>query len=91
MSEQPVLSVQDLSGGYSINRPVLHDISFQVQPGELVGLIGLNGAGKSTTMKHILGLMHPQKGEIKVQGKRREEDTELYHSSWRCARVAAAL
>ncbi|PAD77981.1 MULTISPECIES: ABC transporter ATP-binding protein [Paenibacillus] len=81
MSEQPVLSVQDLSGGYSINRPVLHDISFQVQPGELVGLIGLNGAGKSTTMKHILGLMHPQKGEIKVQGKRREEDTELYHSS----------
>lgn len=81
MSEQPVLSVQGLSGGYSINRPVIHDISFQVQPGELVGLIGLNGAGKSTTMKHILGLMNPQKGEVRVQGKSREEDTEVYHSS----------
>lgn len=81
MSEQPVLSVQGLSGGYSINRPVLHDITFQVQPGEMVGLIGLNGAGKSTTMKHILGLMNPQKGEIEVQGKRRTEDSEVYHSA----------
>lgn len=81
MSEQPVLSVQGLSGGYSINRPVLDDITFQVQPGEMVGLIGLNGAGKSTTMKHILGLMNPQKGEIEVQGKRRTEDSETYHSA----------
>ena len=34
MSEQPVLSVQGLSGGYSINRPVLHDVTFQVEPGK---------------------------------------------------------
>lgn len=47
----------------------------------MVGLIGLNGAGKSTTMKHILGLMNPQKGEIEVQGKRRTEDSEAYHSA----------
>lgn len=81
MSEQPVLSVQGLSGGYSINRPVLHDITFQVEPGEMVGLIGLNGAGKSTTMKHILGLMNPQKGNIQVQGKNRAEHSEAYHSA----------
>ncbi|MWV46874.1 ATP-binding cassette domain-containing protein [Paenibacillus sp. HJL G12] len=81
MNGNTVLDIQGLSGGYSLNRPVLHDISFQVKPGEMVGLIGLNGAGKSTTMKHILGLMNPQKGEIRVQGKKREEDSETYHSS----------
>ncbi|MGN7360090.1 ABC transporter ATP-binding protein [Paenibacillus sp. SAF-054] len=81
MSGNTILDIQGLSGGYSLNRPVLHDISFQVKPGEMVGLIGLNGAGKSTTMKHILGLMNPQKGEIRVQGKKREEDSEIYHGS----------
>ncbi|MEC0372485.1 ABC transporter ATP-binding protein [Paenibacillus chibensis] len=81
MNGNTVLEIQGLSGGYSLNRPVLHNISFQVKPGEMVGLIGLNGAGKSTTMKHILGLMNPQKGEIRVQGKKREEDSEAYHGS----------
>lgn len=76
-----VLSVSGLSGGYSLNRPVLHEVSFQVRPGEMVGLIGLNGAGKSTTMKHILGLMNPHKGEIKVQGRTRGEDAEGYHGA----------
>ncbi|WP_422658224.1 ABC transporter ATP-binding protein [Paenibacillus sp. EC2-1] len=81
MKENPVLSVQNLSGGYSLNRPVLHDVTFSVQPGEMVGLIGLNGAGKSTTMKHILGLMKPQKGEVRVQNQTRDENSEAYHGA----------
>lgn len=81
MNTAPVLQITGLSGGYSLNKPVLHDIGLQVQPGEMVGLIGLNGAGKSTTMKHILGLMSPHKGEITVQGKTRSEDPEGYHSA----------
>ncbi|MBO2943840.1 ABC transporter ATP-binding protein [Paenibacillus sp. F411] len=76
-----ILSVNGLSGGYSLNRPVLHEVSFQVRPGEMVGLIGLNGAGKSTTMKHILGLMNPHKGEIRVQGRTRSQDAEGYHGA----------
>lgn len=64
-----------------MNRPVLHDVSFSVQPGEMVGLIGLNGAGKSTTMKHILGLMKPQKGEVRVQNQTRDENSEAYHGA----------
>lgn len=79
--ENTVLSVQGLSGGYSLNRPVLHEVSFNVQPGEMVGLIGLNGAGKSTTMKHILGLMKPQKGEVRVQNQTRDENSEAYHGA----------
>ena len=54
---KPVLEVRQLTGGYSPRRPVLHDLSFQVGAGEMVGLIGLNGAGKSTAIKHILGLI----------------------------------
>ncbi|WP_342478896.1 ABC transporter ATP-binding protein [Paenibacillus sp. FSL H7-0350] len=81
MNTAPVLEITGLSGGYSLNKPVLHDIGLQVQPGEMVGLIGLNGAGKSTTMKHILGLMSPHKGEITVQGKTRSSDPERYHSA----------
>lgn len=81
MSTAPVLEIDGLSGGYSLNKPVLHNISLNVGKGEMVGLIGLNGAGKSTTMKHILGLMTPQKGGIRVSGVTLAADRERYHGS----------
>lgn len=81
MSQTPVLQVNQLSGGYSLGKPVLHEISFEVHPGEMIGLIGLNGAGKSTTMKHILGLMVPQQGDIRVNGRTRNEGPEDYQSA----------
>jgi ABC-2 type transport system ATP-binding protein len=83
--EAPALAVSGLTGGYSRKRPVLHEISFEVRPGEMVGLIGLNGAGKSTAIRHILGLMLPQSGEVRVAGVRLEEDRERYRQS--CAYV----
>ncbi len=46
---------KNVTGGY-VNIPVLKDVSFTVEDGQLVGLIGLNGAGKSTTIKEIIGL-----------------------------------
>ena len=48
---------------------VLWDISFEVHKGETVALLGANGAGKSTIMKTIAGLLRPQKGEIEFLGK----------------------
>lgn len=63
-----MLHVDHLSGGY-IGKQVLHDVSFEVKKGELVGLIGLNGAGKSTTIKHILGLLNPSSGSVVVDGE----------------------
>ena len=63
-----LLEIKNITGGYTRN-PVLKDVSFSVNEGELVGLIGLNGAGKSTTIKHIIGLMEPHKGEITINGK----------------------
>lgn len=72
-----VLEINQLTGGYS-KEPVIHDISFNIKSGEIIGLIGLNGAGKSTTIKHILGLLRPHAGEIKVMDKTIEADVEAY-------------
>ena len=53
---------------YEKDRPVLRDLSFRIEKGESVGLIGANGAGKSTVMKLLLGLLFPASGEILVDG-----------------------
>lgn len=71
------LEIENLVGGYS-RVPVLKDISFTVKAGELVGLIGLNGAGKSTTIKHIIGLLRPQKGKITLEGVTLKSDPKTY-------------
>ncbi|WML50538.1 ABC transporter ATP-binding protein [Neobacillus sp. PS3-34] len=76
-----LLTIQDLTGGYTRN-PVLKEVSFEVNEREIVGLIGLNGAGKSTTIKHIIGLMEPQSGEIKLKGRRIAEDKEAYRKQF---------
>ena len=49
---------------------VLWDVSLEVHAGELVCLLGGNASGKSTTMKTIMGLVHPFKGEVLFEGKR---------------------
>ena len=72
-----VLELKHLTGGYS-KEPVIKDISLNIKEGEIVGLIGLNGAGKSTTIKHILGLLRPHSGTIEVRGKTLKEDVEEY-------------
>ena len=79
---EPIVEVRDLSGGYSPRRPVLHDLTFSVAPGEMVGLIGLNGAGKSTTIRHLLGLMKPYSGTVRIGGVTPEEDAERYRRSF---------
>lgn len=71
------LEVNNLVGGYSLI-PVLKDISFKVPSNSLVGLIGLNGAGKSTTINHIIGLLKPMKGSIILNGVSLQEDAGSY-------------
>ena len=71
------LEVTNLVGGYS-QIPVLKNISFNVKDGELVGLIGLNGAGKSTTINHIIGLLTPFSGTIKINGMTINDDVKSY-------------
>lgn len=72
-----MLKIENLTGGY-LNIPVLKNISFTIEDGELVGLIGLNGAGKSTTIKEIIGLLKPYNGEITIDGLSIEQDNQNY-------------
>ncbi len=62
-----LLSVEDLHVSYGAIR-ALHGISFHVEKGEIVTLIGANGAGKSTTLRTISGLLLPDRGRIMYDG-----------------------
>jgi len=76
-----IVELTSVTGGYS-RKPVLHDLSFEIGKSELVGLIGLNGAGKSTTIKHIIGLMNAHSGEIRINGVTFSENPDLYRKSF---------
>ena len=65
---ETMLKVENINVYYG-NIHAIKDISFQVNQGEIVTLIGANGADKSTTLKTISGLLHPKTGEIVYQGK----------------------
>ena len=58
-----MLTLNNVSVGYK-GLPAVQDVSFRIDEGEIVSLIGSNGAGKSTIVKTISGLLHPWKGEI---------------------------
>ena len=66
--DPPLLEVSGLHGGYE-NSPVLFDIDLQVGAGEIVGLIGRNGMGKTTLVRSILGLNKPGAGEVRIGGR----------------------
>src|SRR6185295_12528671 len=62
-SRDAILSCVKLSAGYGA-APVLDEVSFEVRPGEMVALLGANGAGKSTAMRAVTGLLRPVTGSI---------------------------
>ena len=59
------------------DQPVLVDVSFEVRRGEMVVVLGRSGVGKSVTLKHILGFLHPDEGRVLVDGR---DITELSES-----------
>jgi branched-chain amino acid transport system ATP-binding protein len=66
MSLLAVAGITKRFGGITANR----DISFEIAPGELVGVIGPNGSGKSTLFEIISGFYHPDEGEVRLDGRR---------------------
>jgi branched-chain amino acid transport system ATP-binding protein len=67
-NEGPVLSVEDITVYYGPIR-ALDRVSLHVVPGEIVCLVGSNGAGKSTTLKTISGLLKPREGIVRLNGR----------------------
>ena len=63
----PILEVKNITKRFGA-KTVVRNVSFEVNPGEVVGFLGPNGAGKTTAIKMILGLLSIDAGEIKVNG-----------------------
>ena len=68
-----MLEVRSLTKYYS-HTAAVRDVSFTIQPGEILGYLGSNGAGKSTTVKMLTGLIEPSEGRIFYQGRSVHED-----------------
>src|SRR5438045_8578278 len=68
MASETVLLVEDVHTYYG-SIQALKGISLEVKEGEIVTLIGANGAGKSTTLRSINGLNNPRRGRIRFQGR----------------------
>jgi ATP-binding cassette subfamily B protein len=62
------ITVNHLTFGYFTDQPVLHDVTFHIQPGEHVALVGRTGAGKSSIVNLLGGLYAPWNGEVRVSG-----------------------
>ncbi|HEY9802079.1 MAG TPA: ABC transporter ATP-binding protein [Leptolyngbyaceae cyanobacterium] len=63
-----VIEVQNLVFAYPRQEPVLHNLSFTLNPGDRVALMGATGSGKSTLLENLIGLKQPQSGKIWVNG-----------------------
>ncbi|WP_419888004.1 adenosylcobinamide amidohydrolase [Neobacillus niacini] len=80
-----MLNIQHVAGGYS-DEYILKDISFEVQKGELFGILGPNGSGKTTLLKMISGILPFVSGDIFIKGRSLKE----YHSK-QLAQIVAVL
>ncbi len=69
MPEAPLLKLSGVDTCYG-PIPILQDIHLEIQPGEIVCLLGGNASGKSTTLKTILGLVRPLQGTVEFRGER---------------------
>ncbi|HZW23072.1 ATP-binding cassette domain-containing protein, partial [Noviherbaspirillum sp.] len=61
------LEIKNLKAWYGESH-ILHDVNLEVKPGEVVTLLGRNGAGRTTTLRAIMGLTGTRSGSIKVNG-----------------------
>lgn len=67
-ANEALLRVQNLHAFYGESH-ILHGMSFHVEPGEVVTLLGRNGAGKSTTLKSIMGVVENRRGSVRFEGR----------------------
>ena len=75
VSNEAILEMKDVKFSYESGKEILHGISFKVNKGEMVSIVGRNGAGKSTISKLICGFYKPTEGEILFDGRDLINDT----------------
>lgn len=74
-NEDPIIDVQNLCHIYDNGAEALSGISMKIYPGDFIGLIGQNGSGKSTFVKHLNGLLRPTSGTVLIHGKDIRKDS----------------
>jgi len=72
---KPAIETKDLVAGYPGQPPIIQDINFELQSGEILGIAGSNGAGKSTLLKTLCGLLQSGSGQVLIHGQPIEEFT----------------
>ena len=73
------LSVSDITVSYSNGHTALHDVGFQLSEGTICALVGINGSGKSSLFKCIMGFMRPSKGHVLINGG---PENHAHRQSW---------
>src|ERR1700733_13223759 len=72
-----MLEARSLTKYYN-HTPAVRDVSFTIKPGEVLGYLGSNGAGKSTTVKMLTGMIDPSAGQIFYQGRSVHDDLTAF-------------
>ncbi|MCY1691925.1 ATP-binding cassette domain-containing protein [Exiguobacterium sp. SL14] len=85
--ETPIIEIDQVSYDYP-DRRVLNQVSFQVQQGQFLAIVGENGSGKSTLIKCILGLLQP-KGTIRLFGQPQSQFNEWWRISYVSQKAAS--
>ena len=70
-----MICVTSITQHYGV-KPVLRDVNLTIQPGELVGILGPNGMGKTTLLSALAGVLKPQKGHVEIGGRRRRSSID---------------
>lgn len=78
MGIQALIKLKDISFKYPNGRKVFENLSFNIQKGERIGIIGPNGSGKTTLLHLIVGLIKPSGGEILMFGKLRKSEKDFH-------------
>jgi putative ABC transport system ATP-binding protein len=87
---QPLVEIKDVVKSFRVGNndvPILKGVSFQVQPGEFLSIVGPSGNGKSTLLNMITGIDRPSSGEIVVTGQRIDRLSEDRLAAWRGEQV----
>ena len=83
---QPLVEIKDVVKNFRVGNndvTILKGVSFQVQPGEFLSIVGPSGNGKSTLLNMITGIDRPSSGEIVVTGQRVDRMSEDRLAAWR--------
>ncbi len=88
--KNPVVEVEKVSFAYD-EELILEEVSLRLFPGDFCALIGPNGSGKSTLLKIMVGLLHPQKGRVKLFGRELSEFREWWRIGYVPQKVTALV